>query len=100
MSVLKLLDAVDVDTVGAGFNGDGGAKTLTVFADDYGGGTITLQISDDGGTHWVPVTYNGSDFSATADTSREIVKVSQGQLIRATLSGSTAASNVSVYLAS
>lgn len=98
MSVIKLLDAVNVNTVGDPFPGTGGSKNLTVFADNFGGGEVVLEISDDGGSHWVPVTFQSSPFSTTVNTSAYLEKVAQGQLIRATLQSATGASNVSAYL--
>lgn len=98
MSQVKLLDAVDVDTVGSGEPGAGGPYNLTVFADNFGGGTVSIEISDDNGSHWVPVTFLGVALLVTTDTSLLINKISQGQLIRASLSGSSGASNVSAIL--
>lgn len=96
--IMKLLDAVDTNTVGVGYHGNGCQYNLTVFADSFGGGTVSIEISDNGGTHWVPVTFLGAALTFTASSSRTITKLSQGQLIRASLSGATGASNVSAIL--
>ena len=96
MATIKLLDAVSTDTIGTGVAMDGSGRVLTVYGDNLGGGTISLDISDDNGVHWVPVTYNASPLLLTSFTSREIVRLAQGQLIRASLTGSTGASNVTV----
>lgn len=100
MSYNKLLDNVSVDTVGQPFQGDGGSKLLVISGTNLGGGSITIELSLDSGVNWAPATYNGTLAIFTAFQSLMINKIAQHAKIRATLSGSTGASGVSVIIAS
>ena len=98
MSKIKLLDGVNVDTDGPARKGDGGGKVLTIYGTSLGGGSITIELSNEDTTNWVPITYSGSPFVATSFEAYYIRRISQGQYVRARLTGSTGASNVNVDL--
>ena len=93
-----LLKAVDADVNGTGITTDGGSKTVQIWATNFGGGTVTLQSSADGGVTWVTLTIAGLPATFTSNAVRKIDRLGQGMLIRATLAGSTGASNVNVKL--
>jgi hypothetical protein len=93
-----LLQNVSVDTDGAGIPADGGTKTLSIWATSFGGGSVTIQGSPDGGTTWITLTYGGNPAIFTENTFRLINRLGQGLLIRAILTGSTGASNVNADL--
>lgn len=98
MSKQFLLENVSVDTVGTGVKGSGSALVLTAWG-TFGGGTISLEISDDSGSNWVPLTeFGGGNVLLTAPTSRLLGKVPPTQLIRASLAGSAGASGVNVVI--
>lgn len=93
-----LLNGVNIDTDGIPVDGDGGNKVFAVWANDFGGGTVTLEASPDGGTTWITLTYGGNPATFTGNTIRLIDRIGQGMKIRATLTGSTGASNVNADL--
>jgi len=100
MAIVKLLDAVDVDTNGAGVQGDGAERLCHIYAVAFGSGTVTLQMSTDGGTTWTGI--NQADGTAAAFTVATVVVVSlipAATLIRAILTGSSGASDVTAELA-
>lgn len=98
MSKDFLLENISVDTVGTPIFGDGAEKSLTVWGTAFGGGAVTLDISDNG-SDFVPVTENGGNIiSFTANTSRVILKIPSTQLVRASLTGSAGASGVNVVM--
>lgn len=98
--ITKLLDAVDVDTNGAGVSGDGARRLCHIYAVAFGGGTVTLQMSTNGGTTWTTlIQADGTDAAFTAAVVIEIALISQSVLIRATLTGSGGASDVTAELA-
>ena len=94
----KLLNNVSVDTVGVGPLGDGGNKVLAVWGAAFGGGSVTIEASPDGGTTWITLTYGGNPAVFTTNTIRLLDRIGQGMQIRASLSGSTGASNVNADL--
>lgn len=99
MAVKKLLDNVSVDTVGDATRGDGGAKALIIAGDSLGGGTITVEVSDETQTYWAPATFKDAIPFAVADWGAyKLEKMPQGTYIRASLTGSSGANNVSVIL--
>jgi hypothetical protein len=99
MAILKLLDNVAVDTVGTAFRGDGGGKALSVIGNSLGGGSVTVEVSDESKTYWAPVTFkDGIPFVVTVFAVYKLEKMPQGQYIRASLSGSSGANDVSVIL--
>ncbi len=94
-----LLENISVDTDGAGVNADGSNKTLCVWATSFGGGTVNIEGSPDGGTTWIILQLiNGADAQFTANTFKIIDRLGQGCLIRATLAGSSGANNVNAAL--
>jgi hypothetical protein len=92
--MINLLDNVSVDTVGEGFNTLGTDGVLAIYADNFGGGSVSIELSPDGGATWIIATQNGLPFSATANATVTINRVGQSMKIRAVLAGSTGASNV------
>jgi len=93
-----LLKNVSVDTVGTAVNGDGASKSLTAWG-TFGSGAISLEISDDNGANYVPLTENGGNVvSFSSPTSRVLLKIPSTQLIRASLAGSSGASDVNVVI--
>jgi len=89
-----LLDNVNVDTDGEPFQGAGGSWIATVRADDYGSGTVDLEISPNSQSSFTPLT----DGSFTENGQVKIDFLPKGTSIRARLSGSTSPSNVSVEI--
>jgi hypothetical protein len=98
MTTQKLLDAIDADADGAAFPASGSSKILAVWATDFGGGTVTLEASPDGGTTWITVTIAAAAITLTANGYRVIDRTTQGMVYRATLTGSTNPTDVSAYL--
>jgi hypothetical protein len=90
----KLLDNVSVDTVGDPIQGDGGSKQISVWATDYGGGEVAIEISPDNGTTWNTLIYNGSPAVFSSNIDIFLFKFAQAVLMRAVLSGSSGAINV------
>jgi hypothetical protein len=90
----RLLNNVSVDTVGTAQDGDGGSKVITVWASNFGGGSVAIEASPDGGATWITLTYGGNPAVFTTNTIRLIDRIGQGMQIRAVFSGSTGASNV------
>ena len=97
MAVTRLTNIKGLDAVNADTNGDvhydvlNGPVQLSANGDDFGGGTVLLATSPDGGTTWfwtgLTLTSNGSTFgSVVADTWRLV------------LEGSTSPSNVTAFL--
>jgi len=93
-----LLNKVDVDTVGNEFVCDGGCKRLVVDAISFGGGTVTIELKIFGGQWGVPKLPDGSKAEFTEFDYEKIDFIANGDLVRATLSGSTGASAVNVNL--
>jgi hypothetical protein len=99
MAVIRLLDKVSTDTVGGIFPGDGKDKVLNITATSLGGGTISVELSDTTGTLWAPAMYKDDvPFEVTTIGAYKLEKMPAGIYIRASLSGSTGANNVSVEL--
>jgi hypothetical protein len=73
--------------------GDGSEKVLMIWLTagvegaTYGGGTIAIQLSPDGGLTWISPT--GVTSSWTTDTAVNINYIPQGSMVRATLIGAT-----------
>ena len=95
MSVL--LNNVSVDTDGAALTTDGGNKTVSVDATSFGSGTVTIEGRRPSGP-WIVLTIAGSPATFTANAIRMIDRLGQGMEVRATLTGSTGANAVNVYL--
>jgi hypothetical protein len=90
----KLLDNVSVDTIGTPQAGDGGSKQISVWATDFGGGSVTIELSPNNGVTWNTLIYNSNPAVFTENIDFFLFKFSQGVLMRAALSGSSGASNV------
>ena len=97
MSNNILLWEVNVDTDGEAVKGDGGSKQLIIQADNFGGGVVTIQTSFDK-IIWVTMIYNGVPAVFPSNISLYLNRIGQGAWIRATLTGSLGASNVSAVL--
>lgn len=95
---MLLLNAVTEDTNGTPVSADGGSKTLVVWSTDFGGGTVTVQVSPDAGTTWIPLAQSGVALAFTANGAHIIDRLGQGLLVRAVLSGSTTPDAVSAAL--
>lgn len=95
-----LLENVSTDTDGDGVFGDGAGVTVLAWG-NFGGGNVTLEVSDDAGVNYVPVTENGgNDLTFSSGTSRFLTKLPMTQKLRARLIGSTTASGVNVTITS
>jgi len=94
-----LLDKVNIDTNGTYIASNGSEKQLIAEADSFGGGTVNIETSIDGNIS-IPVTINGFPGTPISFTTNGSVKIfiGQGAKIRATLTGSSGASNVRVIL--
>lgn len=93
-----LLTDVSVDVNGTAIESDGAGKLLIVWATDFGGGTVTVQVSPDGGTTWIALLVIGTAVAFTANAAQFLDRVGQGMQIRAILSGSSGASAVNARL--
>jgi glutamate dehydrogenase/leucine dehydrogenase len=81
-----LLQNVAANATGTGVSSTGAKKNLVVWGTDFGGGTVTIQGSPDGGTTWVPYTQDGTLQAFTANNFTTLGPFGQGLLIRAVLS--------------
>lgn len=89
---IKIMDGINVDTVSSNSTMLGVVTLIYIFATSFGGGTITIENSVDGGVTWIPLKlYTNSD----AD---EIIALAENSLLRARLTGSGGASNVNVWI--
>ena len=95
--MIILLQNISADTVGEALSGDGKSKQLLVSATDFGGGSVTLEVSLDK-TNWAPLTKGGVPAVYTANATDYARVVGMATYIRATLSGSTNPSNLNVFL--
>jgi hypothetical protein len=93
-----LLEDISADANGTGVNADGGGKTVSIWATNFGGGTVTIQGSPDGGTTWITLTEGGVAVAFIANAVRYIDRLGIGMQIRATLVGSAGADSVNVKL--
>jgi len=93
-----LLKNVSVDTDGDPVQGDGSKYELDIWATDFGGGSVNIEISPNNGTTWILATYGGNPASFTENKTLHIEKISQGEFIRATLTGSSGADNVNAVI--
>lgn len=70
-------------------------KIICVWADDFGGGTVTIQTTPDAGTTWIDIPNSSYTTNTVANISG---RIPQGFPIRAKLSGSTSPVNVNAVL--
>lgn len=102
MAQLLLLDEVSGNSATGATNGPGmgvsGTWIFTVKADDFGGGSVSLQISDDNGDNWLTPDFNGVPNAFTENTVIKVDFIPNEFAIRAVLSGATSAVNVSAIL--
>jgi hypothetical protein len=89
-NIIFLLKNATVDGSGTPIPCDGSCKTLYLKG-DFGGGTVTLEASNDvsDATSWAPLTYGGNVASFTTLAVRTINLLKAGLSIRATLAGAT-----------
>jgi hypothetical protein len=97
---ITLLDSVDVDTDSAGVTPDTAVRLLTVWATDFGGGSVSLQASPDGGGTWVTLNdFQGNPLTFSSNVVNvQLPPIGQGMPIKAVLSGSTSPSNVNAVV--
>ena len=98
MTTVYLLDAVTVDTVGTPVAGIGGGKVIQVSSVDFGGGSVTIEGRLDTGLEWTVLTYGGNPAVFTTNVILKLDFWAATMYLRATLSGSTTPSAVSVAL--
>lgn len=97
MTTLTLLNNVAADTVGDWYNWRGGPGDIFVTADSFGGGTVTIERSNDQGTTAVSEKFtDGVIFTATENGTFYATGWSHGTKVRATLAGATSPVNVKV----
>ena len=87
-----LLNNVNVDTVGEIFTFSGGSKVLFIRADNFGGGTLTIEAADPSDPSERFATLDGGAF--TLNGTKIIESTVPGMKFRAVLAGSSGASNV------
>jgi hypothetical protein len=92
--MVVLLDNVSVDTIGPQHFGSGGNFVAIVRGDNFGGGSVTLEMSPNSADSFVII----DDGTFTANGQKTITSLPIGTKIRAQLSGSSGASNVRVEL--
>jgi hypothetical protein len=94
----RLLDAVIIDTVGTAIEGIGGQRIIQVSSSNFGGGSVTIEGRLDSDLEWTTLTYGGNP---AVFTTKQILKLdfwAATMQLRATLSGSTGATAVTVVL--
>jgi hypothetical protein len=98
--VITLLDAVEEDTNGDAVNLSGGPKAVFIQSDDFGGGTVTVQVSVDSGTTWHTAKQKDGTTNMTATGNAALVmwEYPPGVQLRAILGSSTTPDPLSVYL--
>lgn len=98
--MIKLLDAVSVNTNGTKQKSDGASKNLSVWATSFGTGKVTFQVSPNDGVTWITPKINGNPAEFTEDSSVKVDFVGQGQHVRAILTGANGStSNVNAVIA-
>lgn len=95
-----LLDAINVDAVGNFENGDGSERIILITADDFGGGTVTLELAETkvGSTPVTASDLSGAPQDVTDNRAFSIGPVPNGMKIRARLAGSSGADNLRVVM--
>ena len=101
-----LLNAVDADTVGTAYTMPKddvlgpmgvGFKGFFIWGDDFGSGTVTVEVSHDG-TNWFTLREFGSGSQISTTVSDHYAAVVRAPYIRGRLNGATNPSNVSVVM--
>lgn len=103
MGTVTLLDNVSADTTGtATIRGDGGRVTVVVAADDFGGGTVSLEVRDanDAAARWSTIRDHQGVAAEFTQAGQVTVQLINSLVMRASLAGSTSPSNVYVRAAS
>lgn len=97
--MIKLLESANSDTNGLPHLALGASMNLAVWADDFGGGTVTFQGSPDSGVTWIDLyMINNVLGTFTVNTILQTQKLSQNLSLRAILTGSTSPVNVNAVL--
>lgn len=98
--MITLLDGVSANTNGDAVNLLGGALSVFVQGTDFGGGTVTLEVSVDGGTVWHTAKQQDgvTDLTASGNSTFVMWGYAAGVAVRATLTGASGADTVSVFL--
>lgn len=93
-----LLENITSPTIGDSVKGQGSEKQIIIYADDFGGGQVSLETSFDG-ENWAPIQYNFSDAIFTDSISFTCPKISSECYIRASFSAGPlmVATNVNVF---
>lgn len=99
MALQYLLENVNIDTDGTSVAADGANKTLVVWATNFGGGTVTIECSPDGGVTWITLTSNGIPVAYTSNNIALVFRIGSGLLVRGRFAGSAGASNVNMVIA-
>lgn len=84
-----LLNGVTEDINGTGIAADGSKHSFAIWSTDFGGGSVSLQASPDGGTTWITLIIGGAAATYSANTVGVIDYLGPGMLIRAILASST-----------
>lgn len=87
---LSLLSAASANVNGAAVDWGGGRGVFAAFG-TFGGGTVTLQWTPDGGTDWLPVDASGNTFTTLTAAGAGGFELPACQ-IRAVLAGATSPS--------
>lgn len=80
-------------TFGPG-SGVSGSWIFTVKATEFGGGNVSLQLSDDNGSTWITPEVDGSPNSFSANSMVKIDYIPAEMCVRAILTEATSAVNV------
>lgn len=85
-----LLQNVSANATGTAVENSGEEAILAIFATSFGGGTVTVEGTPNGGTTWITLTKkDGNPATFTANAFAVCFKIAQGYQIRARLTGST-----------
>lgn len=101
MPAIVLLDDVDADTTGTViFEGRGSSARLSIMADDFGGGTVEIQLqrATDSLNRWNTINPNGLFVGTDLPAEEPIGPLLANDRVRAVLSGATSPSNVRVEI--
>lgn len=98
--MITLLDAVDENTDGDAVNIYGGPKAVFIQGTNYGGGTVTVEVSIDATVWHTAQQKDGvTDMTASANAALVMWEYPAGVQIRATLTGAGGAEeDVSAFL--